>query len=73
MYLCNFLLLLETMKKIFQEKGIMTGEERAFKPHLTFMKLSKSTELRKQVSSHFTQFRSNLERLIWRWTVLLML
>ncbi|KAL9862879.1 A-kinase anchoring protein 7 isoform 1-T1 [Geothlypis trichas] len=39
----------ETMKKIFQEKGIMTGEERAFKPHLTFMKLSKSTELRKQV------------------------
>ncbi|KAI1240952.1 A-kinase anchor protein 7 isoform gamma [Lamprotornis superbus] len=39
----------ETMKKIFQEKRIMTGEERAFKPHLTFMKLSKSTELRKQV------------------------
>ncbi|RMC12995.1 hypothetical protein DUI87_10524 [Hirundo rustica rustica] len=38
----------ETMKKVFQEKGIMAGEERAFKPHLTFMKLSKSTELRKQ-------------------------
>ncbi|XP_074752424.1 A-kinase anchoring protein 7 isoform X5 [Athene noctua] len=39
----------ETMKKIFQEKGILTGEGRAFKPHLTFMKLSKSTQLRKQV------------------------
>nr|XP_042704100.1 A-kinase anchoring protein 7 isoform X1 [Chrysemys picta bellii] len=39
----------ETMKKIFQEKGILAGENRAFKPHLTFMKLSKSPELRKQV------------------------
>ncbi|KFV98581.1 A-kinase anchor protein 7 isoform gamma, partial [Eurypyga helias] len=39
----------ETMKKIFQEKGILAGEGRAFKPHLTFMKLSKSTQLRKQV------------------------
>ncbi|XP_072189335.1 A-kinase anchoring protein 7 [Excalfactoria chinensis] len=39
----------ETMRKIFQEKGILAGEEKAFKPHLTFMKLSKSTQLRKQV------------------------
>ncbi|KFP70260.1 A-kinase anchor protein 7 isoform gamma, partial [Acanthisitta chloris] len=39
----------EAMKKIFQGKGILAGEERAFKPHLTFMKLSKSTQLRKQV------------------------
>ncbi|KAM6323442.1 A-kinase anchoring protein 7 [Aegotheles albertisi] len=39
----------ETMRKIFQEKGILAGEERVFKPHLTFMKLSKSTQLRKQV------------------------
>uniref|UniRef100_A0A7M4ECJ8 A-kinase anchoring protein 7 n=2 Tax=Crocodylus porosus TaxID=8502 RepID=A0A7M4ECJ8_CROPO len=39
----------ETMKKIFQEKGILAGENRAFKPHLTFMKLSKSPDLRKQV------------------------
>ncbi|XP_071597018.1 A-kinase anchoring protein 7 isoform X2 [Heliangelus exortis] len=39
----------ETMRKIFQEKGIMAGEERVFKPHLTFMKLSKSPQLRKQV------------------------
>ncbi|KAJ7407907.1 A-kinase anchor protein 7 isoform X1 [Willisornis vidua] len=43
----------ETMRKIFQEKGILAGEERAFKPHLTFMKLSKSTELRKEVSLDF--------------------
>ncbi|XP_037988206.1 A-kinase anchoring protein 7 isoform X1 [Motacilla alba alba] len=52
----------ETMKKIFQEKGIMT-EERAFKPHLTFMKLSKSTELRKQVkkidSSLYEDFKNH--------------
>ncbi|NWS20089.1 AKA7G protein, partial [Pachyramphus minor] len=53
----------ETMKKIFQEKGIWAGEERAFKPHLTFMKLSKSTELRKQVkkidSSLYEDFKSH--------------
>ncbi|XP_075270168.1 A-kinase anchoring protein 7 isoform X3 [Opisthocomus hoazin] len=52
----------ETMKKIFQEKGISAGEERAFKPHLTFMKLSKSTQLRKQVkkidSSLYEDFKS---------------
>ncbi|NXL85950.1 AKA7G protein, partial [Alectura lathami] len=52
----------ETMKKIFQEKGILAGEERAFKPHLTFMKLSKSTQLRKQVkkidSSLYEDFKS---------------
>ncbi|KAM6406942.1 A-kinase anchoring protein 7 isoform 2-T3 [Pluvialis apricaria] len=53
----------ETMKKIFQEKGILAGEERAFKPHLTFMKLSKSTELRKQVkkidSSLYEDFKNH--------------
>ncbi|XP_069643425.1 A-kinase anchoring protein 7 isoform X3 [Haliaeetus albicilla] len=53
----------ETMKKIFQEKGIFAGEERAFKPHLTFMKLSKSTQLRKQVkkidSSLYEDFKSH--------------
>uniref|UniRef100_A0A8C3R725 A-kinase anchoring protein 7 n=1 Tax=Cyanoderma ruficeps TaxID=181631 RepID=A0A8C3R725_9PASS len=53
----------ETMKKIFQEKGIMAGEERAFKPHLTFMKLSKSTELRKEVkkidSSLYEDFKNH--------------
>ncbi|XP_065488846.1 LOW QUALITY PROTEIN: A-kinase anchoring protein 7 [Caloenas nicobarica] len=53
----------DTMKKIFQEKGILTGEERTFKPHLTFMKLSKSTQLRKQVkkidSSLYEDFKSH--------------
>uniref|UniRef100_A0A8B9DSL7 A-kinase anchoring protein 7 n=1 Tax=Anser cygnoides TaxID=8845 RepID=A0A8B9DSL7_ANSCY len=52
----------ETMKKIFQEKGILAGEGRAFKPHLTFMKLSKSTQLRKEVkkidSSLYEDFKS---------------
>ncbi|NWX72190.1 AKA7G protein, partial [Alca torda] len=53
----------ETIRKIFQEKGILAGEERAFKPHLTFMKLSKSTQLRKQVkkidSSLYEDFKSH--------------
>ncbi|NXJ67346.1 AKA7G protein, partial [Rostratula benghalensis] len=53
----------ETMKKIFQEKGILAGEERAFKPHLTFMKLSKSAQLLKQVkkidSSLYEDFKSH--------------
>ncbi|XP_061330864.1 A-kinase anchoring protein 7 isoform X3 [Pezoporus flaviventris] len=53
----------ETMKKIFQEKGILAGEERDFKPHLTFMKLSKSTPLRKQVKkidpSLYEDFKSH--------------
>ncbi|KAM9382637.1 A-kinase anchoring protein 7 [Phaethornis superciliosus] len=53
----------ETMRKIFQEKGILAGEERSFKPHLTFMKLSKSPQLRKQVkkidSSLYEDFKSH--------------
>ncbi|XP_009561175.1 A-kinase anchoring protein 7 isoform X6 [Cuculus canorus] len=53
----------ETMKKIFQEKGILAGEGRAFKPHLTFMKLSKSTQLRKQLkkidSSLYEDFKNH--------------
>uniref|UniRef100_A0A8D0DLY8 A-kinase anchoring protein 7 n=1 Tax=Salvator merianae TaxID=96440 RepID=A0A8D0DLY8_SALMN len=36
------------VKKIFKEKGIFTGDYDSFKPHLTFMKLSKSPKLRKQ-------------------------
>ncbi|XP_038194318.1 A-kinase anchoring protein 7 isoform X2 [Arvicola amphibius] len=38
----------ETAQRIFQEKGILAGESRSFKPHLTFMKLSKAPVLRKQ-------------------------
>ncbi|XP_062042746.1 A-kinase anchoring protein 7 isoform X2 [Lepus europaeus] len=37
----------ETAKRTFQEKGVMVGESQSFKPHLTFMKLSKSPWLRK--------------------------
>ncbi|XP_048210038.1 A-kinase anchoring protein 7 isoform X1 [Perognathus longimembris pacificus] len=37
----------ETAKQTFQEKGILAGENRSFKPHLTFMKLSKAPVLRK--------------------------
>uniref|UniRef100_A0A8D2DGF2 A-kinase anchor protein 18 n=1 Tax=Sciurus vulgaris TaxID=55149 RepID=A0A8D2DGF2_SCIVU len=40
-------LIAETAKKTFQEKGILAGESRSFKPHLTFMKLSKAPWLRK--------------------------
>ncbi|CAK6446592.1 unnamed protein product [Pipistrellus nathusii] len=37
----------EVAKRTFQEKGILAGESRSFKPHLTFMKLSKVPWLRK--------------------------
>ncbi|XP_011853415.1 PREDICTED: A-kinase anchor protein 7 isoform gamma isoform X1 [Mandrillus leucophaeus] len=37
----------ETANRTFQEKGILAGDGRSFKPHLTFMKLSKSPWLRK--------------------------
>ncbi|XP_068023993.1 A-kinase anchoring protein 7 isoform X2 [Melanerpes formicivorus] len=52
----------ETLKKVFQEKGIVAGEGRAFYPHLTFMKLSKSPQLRKEVkkidSRLYEEFKS---------------
>ncbi|XP_020646350.3 A-kinase anchoring protein 7 isoform X2 [Pogona vitticeps] len=38
----------EIVKKILQQKGIFIGDDKGFKPHLTFMKLSKSQKLRKQ-------------------------
>ncbi|XP_045661506.1 A-kinase anchoring protein 7 isoform X2 [Ursus americanus] len=38
----------EAAKRTFQEKGILAGENRSFKPHLTFMKLSKAPRLRKK-------------------------
>ncbi|KAL2792589.1 A-kinase anchoring protein 7 isoform 5 [Daubentonia madagascariensis] len=37
----------EIAKRTFQEKGIPAGDSRGFKPHLTFMKLSKAPWLRK--------------------------
>ncbi|XP_076784129.1 A-kinase anchoring protein 7 isoform X2 [Arvicanthis niloticus] len=38
----------ETAKRTFQEKGILAGESRTFRPHLTFMKLSKAPMLWKK-------------------------
>lgn len=38
----------ETAERTFQEKGILAGEGRGFKPHLTFMKLSKAPMLWKK-------------------------
>ncbi|XP_052607156.1 A-kinase anchoring protein 7 isoform X1 [Peromyscus californicus insignis] len=38
----------ETAKRTFQDKGILAGESRSFKPHLTFMKLSKAPMLWKK-------------------------
>ncbi|XP_064412178.1 A-kinase anchor protein 7 isoform X3 [Latimeria chalumnae] len=35
----------ETMRKVFQEEGILATDYKAFKPHLTFMKLSRSPKL----------------------------
>ncbi|XP_006885088.1 PREDICTED: A-kinase anchor protein 7 isoform gamma-like [Elephantulus edwardii] len=37
----------EVAKQTFQAKGILAGESRSFKPHLTFMKLSKAPWLHK--------------------------
>ncbi|XP_036901633.1 A-kinase anchoring protein 7 isoform X5 [Sturnira hondurensis] len=37
----------EAAKQTFRERGILAGESRSFKPHLTFMKLSKVPWLRK--------------------------
>lgn len=54
MFVCFFLFSSETAKRTFQEKGIFAGESRSFKPHLTFMKLSKAPELRRKVSRHIT-------------------
>ncbi|KAK1171576.1 hypothetical protein AOXY_G6440 [Acipenser oxyrinchus oxyrinchus] len=38
----------ETVKKRFEEKGILVTDSKAFKPHLTFMKLSRVPKLRSQ-------------------------
>ncbi|KAL4649100.1 A-kinase anchor protein 7 [Arapaima gigas] len=38
----------EAVRKAFEEKGILCGDRKEFKPHLTFMKLSKAPRLRSQ-------------------------
>nr|XP_020842717.1 A-kinase anchor protein 7-like isoform X2 [Phascolarctos cinereus] len=47
-HVATLLEIAEAAKRTFQEKGILAGENRRFKPHLTFMKLSKSPELRRK-------------------------
>uniref|UniRef100_A0A8C4TJ37 A-kinase anchor protein 7-like n=1 Tax=Erpetoichthys calabaricus TaxID=27687 RepID=A0A8C4TJ37_ERPCA len=39
---------LEFAKRAFEEKGILAGDSKDFKPHLTFMKLSRAPKLRSQ-------------------------
>ncbi|KAI1897469.1 hypothetical protein AGOR_G00083600 [Albula goreensis] len=38
----------EAVRKAFEEKGVSSGDSKAFKPHLTFMKLSRAPKLRSQ-------------------------
>ncbi|XP_028858567.1 A-kinase anchor protein 7 isoform X3 [Denticeps clupeoides] len=38
----------EAVRKTFEEKGIAAGDGKDFKPHLTFMKLSRAPKLRRQ-------------------------
>uniref|UniRef100_A0A8C5SC77 A-kinase anchoring protein 7 n=1 Tax=Laticauda laticaudata TaxID=8630 RepID=A0A8C5SC77_LATLA len=54
----------EIVKKMFQEKGIIIVDDKVLKPHLTFMKLSKSPKLQKQGvkridSSMFANFKNH--------------
>ncbi|XP_056116557.1 A-kinase anchor protein 7-like isoform X3 [Rhinichthys klamathensis goyatoka] len=41
-------LIAESVRKAFEERGIVSGDDKAFKPHLTFLKLSRAPKLRKQ-------------------------
>ncbi|XP_036595426.1 A-kinase anchor protein 7-like [Trichosurus vulpecula] len=47
-HVATLLEIAEAAKRAFQERGILAGENRSFKPHLTFTKLSKSPELRRK-------------------------
>ncbi|XP_039603396.1 A-kinase anchor protein 7 isoform X1 [Polypterus senegalus] len=38
----------EVLRRAFEEKGILAGDSKDFKPHLTFMKLSRAPKLRSQ-------------------------
>ncbi|XP_057209590.1 A-kinase anchor protein 7-like isoform X2 [Triplophysa rosa] len=38
----------ERVRKAFEERGITSADDKAFKPHLTFLKLSRAPKLRKQ-------------------------
>ncbi|XP_046729686.1 A-kinase anchor protein 7 isoform X3 [Silurus meridionalis] len=38
----------DLVRKVFEEKGIPAGDQKDFKPHLTFIKLSRAPKLRRQ-------------------------
>ncbi|XP_077076480.1 A kinase (PRKA) anchor protein 7 isoform X2 [Siphateles boraxobius] len=47
-HLNTLALIAESVRKAFEERGIVSGDDKAFKPHLTFLKLSRAPKLRKQ-------------------------
>ncbi|XP_067272773.1 A-kinase anchor protein 7-like isoform X2 [Pseudorasbora parva] len=47
-HLDTLTLMAESVRKAFEEQGIVSGDDKAFKPHLTFLKLSRAPKLRKQ-------------------------
>ncbi|XP_016370072.1 A-kinase anchor protein 7-like [Sinocyclocheilus rhinocerous] len=47
-HLTTLTLMAESVRKAFEERGIASGDDKAFKPHLTFLKLSRAPKLRKQ-------------------------
>ncbi|XP_043074908.1 A-kinase anchor protein 7-like isoform X2 [Puntigrus tetrazona] len=47
-HLTTLTLMAESIRKAFEERGILSGDDKAFKPHLTFLKLSRAPKLRKQ-------------------------
>ncbi|XP_052390640.1 A-kinase anchor protein 7 isoform X5 [Carassius gibelio] len=47
-HLSTLTLMAESIRKAFEERGIASGDDRAFKPHLTFLKLSRAPKLRRQ-------------------------
>ncbi|KAL1254739.1 hypothetical protein QQF64_016968 [Cirrhinus molitorella] len=47
-HLTTLTLIAESVRKAFEERGIASGDDKAFKPHLTFLKLSRAPRLRKQ-------------------------
>ncbi|XP_072412441.1 uncharacterized protein [Chiloscyllium punctatum] len=53
-HLTTLALIAETVKTRFQANGILTGDSKAFKPHLTFMKLSRAPKLRHQGIKKFS-------------------
>lgn len=45
--LCMFVA--ELLRSRFEEQGLLQGDSRGFEPHLTIMKLSRTSKLRSQV------------------------